>query len=237
MTKKVRIKFFATLRHLSGKNEIFIELPDDALVIDLKNRLIEEIPEIKDAVIGGIVSINHEFAFDDDVIPFDAEIAVFPQVSGGSRISFNEVCEITSDEINFLSIIDKIKSPETGAICTFTGVVRGRTENIETKETLYLRYEAYEEMALEKMHQIVQEIRNQWHDIQGVAMIQRIGKMEVGEQTVMISCSSAHRDSGIFEAAEYGINRLKEIVPVWKQEIGPDGEKWIEGHYKPGKND
>ena len=237
MRRKVRVKFFATLRHLSGQDEIFIELPDNASVLDLKNKIIQEFPDIKDAVIGGIVSINHEFAFDDDLIPIDAEVAVFPQVSGGEESDFIEICEITQDEINFLSILNRIKTPATGAVCNFTGVVRGITEKAGKKETLFLEYESYEEMALTKMHQIVQEIKSQWSDIQGVAIIQRIGKMEVGEQTVMISCASAHRNSGIFEAAEYGINRLKEIVPVWKKEIRPDSEEWIEGHYRPGKND
>ena len=237
MVKKVRIKFFATLRHLTGRQEVEIELPDDATVQDLKDALILKFPEIKDAVVGGIVSVNHEFAFDEDLLPEDAEIAVFPQVSGGDASKLPEVCELTDEEFDFMQVVNRIKGPTTGAVCTFTGLVRELTKTERDQRTLYLEYEAYEQMALEKMQQIVNEIRMRWPEIYGVAIIQRLGKIPSGEPTVMVSCTASHRDSGVFEAAEYGINRLKEIVPVWKKEIGPDGQKWIEGHYRPSEND
>jgi molybdopterin synthase catalytic subunit len=92
-------------------------------------------------------------------------------------------------------------------------------------------------MAIAKMQQVAEEIRQQWPLVQGIAIVQRIGKLEVGQNTILIACSSGHRDQGCFEGARYGIDRLKEIVPVWKKEVRPDGASWIEGHYLPTPDD
>jgi molybdopterin synthase catalytic subunit len=88
-------------------------------------------------------------------------------------------------------------------------------------------------MAESKMRQVAEEIRARWPAVQGIAIVQRIGRLEPGTPTVLIACSAAHRDTGVFEAARYGIDRLKEIVPVWKKEVGPGGEQWVEGEYHP----
>ena len=112
-------------------------------------------------------------------------------------------------------------------------MVRGKTSSDHPRETNFLDYEAYQPMAEKKMHQVAEEIREKWPTIEGIAIVQRIGRLYPGTPTTMIACTSAHRNNGVFEAARYGIDRLKEIVPVWKKEIGPDGEEWIEGHYHP----
>lgn len=87
------------------------------------------------------------------------------------------------------------------------------------------------------MAQVAEEIRQRWPSVEGIAMVQRIGRLQVGTPTVLIACSAAHRDTGVFEAARYGIDRLKEIVPVWKKEVKPDGAEWIEGKYAPRRGD
>jgi molybdopterin synthase catalytic subunit len=92
-------------------------------------------------------------------------------------------------------------------------------------------------MAEAKMKQVADEIRAQWPTVEGIAIVQRIGPLDPGTPTVLIACSAAHRDTGVFEAARYGIDRLKEIVPVWKKEIGPNGEEWVEGEYVPKPED
>jgi molybdopterin synthase catalytic subunit len=117
-------------------------------------------------------------------------------------------------------------------------MVRGETDKAgHVTETSSLEYEAYEPMALSKMRQVAAEIRRQWPLVQGIAIVQRIGRLEVGQNTIMIACSSGHRDQGCFEAARYGIDRLKEIVPVWKKEFRLDGSSWVEGHYVPTTED
>jgi molybdopterin synthase catalytic subunit len=87
------------------------------------------------------------------------------------------------------------------------------------------------------MKQVADEIRLRWPAVEGIAIVQRVGKLLPGTPTVLIACSASHRDTGVFEAARYGIDRLKEIVPIWKKEVSPQGEEWVEGEYIPGPSD
>ncbi len=119
----------------------------------------------------------------------------------------------------------------------FTGMVRGVTRRGEAHDTLYLEYQAYQAMAEAKMSQVADEIRARWPSVEGIAIVQRIGRLFPGTPTVLIACTAPHRDTGVFEAARYGIDRLKEIVPVWKKEIGPQGQEWVEGDYIPKPED
>jgi molybdopterin synthase catalytic subunit len=112
-------------------------------------------------------------------------------------------------------------------------MVRAITRRGEPHDTQYLEYEAYKPMAEAKMSQVADEIRDRWPSIEGIAIVQRVGRLDPGTPTVLIACTAPHRDTGVFEAARYGIDRLKEIVPVWKKEVGPHGETWVEGSYSP----
>ena len=147
------------------------------------------------------------------------------------------IFSITENEIDIDSLLDQITLPGTGAAAIFSGMVRGVTTRDDPHETLYLEYEAYVPMAEARMKQVADEIRARWPTVEGVAIVQRIGRLYPRTPTVLIACTAAHRDTGVFEAARYGIDRLKEIVPVWKKEVGPHGETWIEGETipKPGE--
>jgi MoaE-MoaD fusion protein len=145
---------------------------------------------------------------------------------------FPLIIAITEDVLDLNDLLEKITLTSTGAAAIFSGMVRGETAR-EGRETAYLEYEAYKSMAETKMKQIAEEIRERWPIVEGIAIVQRIGKLMPRTPTVFIACTAAHRDSGVFDAAKYGIDRLKEIVPVWKKEVGPDGEMWVEGHYIP----
>jgi len=140
---------------------------------------------------------------------------------------------VTEDEIDLNDLLSKITLTSTGAAAIFTGMVRGETLRGETHNTEFLEYEAYIPMAEAKMTQVANEIRAKWTSIEGIGIVQRIGKLYPKTPTVMIACTAAHRDTGVFEAARYGIDRLKEIVPIWKKEVSPEGETWIEGEYIP----
>lgn len=141
---------------------------------------------------------------------------------------------ITEDELDLNEILAQITLPSTGAACFFSGMVRGETDREGfLSETDYLEYEAYVPMAEAKMEQVAEEIRSRWPSVEGVAIVQRVGRLYPETPTVMIACTAAHRDTGVFDAARYGIDRLKEIVPVWKKEVGPDGETWVEGDHSP----
>jgi len=143
------------------------------------------------------------------------------------------ICSITEEEIDLNVLVDSITLTSTGAAAIFSGMVRGETSRGDPHETVYLEYESYKPMAEAKMKQVADEIRARWPVIEGIAIVQRIGRLFPRTPTVLIACSAAHRDTGVFEAARYGIDRLKEIVPVWKKEVGPKGEEWVEGEYIP----
>ena len=144
---------------------------------------------------------------------------------------------ITEGAIDLGDLLNRITLPSSGAACLFTGMVRAVTLRGEAHDTAYLEYEAYRPMAEAKMRQVASEIRSRWPTVEGIAIVQRIGRLDPGTPTVLIACTAAHRDTGVFEAARYGIDRLKEIVPIWKKEVGPDGQACVEGEYLPGKFD
>jgi molybdopterin synthase catalytic subunit len=147
------------------------------------------------------------------------------------------IFSITEDEIDLNDLLAQITLTSTGAAAIFAGMVRGETRRGGSHETEYLEYEAYVPMAEAKMNQVADEIRLKWPVMEGIAVVQRTGKLYPKTPTVLIACTAAHRDTGVFEAARYGIDRLKEIVPIWKKEVSPDGEAWVEGEYfpKPGE--
>ena len=152
-------------------------------------------------------------------------------------MTFPTIYSITEQEIDLNKLLADITLLSTGAAAIFTGMVRGLTSREPVHETVYLDYEAYVPMAEEKMKQVAEEIRGRWPVVEGIAIVQRIGRLYPMTPTVLIACTAAHRDTGVFDAARYGIDRLKEIVPVWKKEVGQNGEEWVEGEYipKPGE--
>ncbi len=234
----VTVLLFATLKDRAGTNRLTLTLPhQQATLNDLRAALSSEQPEMAESLKAAVAAINQEFAFEGDMVKDGDEVAFFPPVSGGQP-QWPEIYRITNDPIDLNVLTQHITSPETGAVCLFSGAVRGATQaESVTLQTARLEYEAYEPMAVAKMRQITAEIRERWPLVQGIAMVQRIGRLEVGEQTVLIACASGHRDQGCFEAARYGIDRLKEIVPVWKKEVRSDGSAWVEGHYMPTPED
>lgn len=140
---------------------------------------------------------------------------------------------ITEDELNLNDLLKQITSSSDGAVAMFTGFVRRVTSRDHAHDTDYLEYEAYQPMAEAMMKQVADEIRARWSTVEGIAIVQRIGRLYPCTPTVFIACASPHRDTGVFDAARYGIDRLKQIVPVWKKEVGPNGQEWVEGDYLP----
>jgi MoaE-MoaD fusion protein len=149
------------------------------------------------------------------------------------NMDYPTVTSITEKELDLDALIAQVTLPSTGAAVIFSGIVRGITERGNAHETSFLEYEAYQPMAEAKMRQVAEEIRSRWPSVEGIAIVQRVGRLYPQTPTVLIVCTAAHRDTGVFEAARYGIDRLKEIVPVWKKEVSPNGEFWVEGEYIP----
>ncbi|CAM3832500.1 molybdenum cofactor biosynthesis protein MoaE [Mesobacillus zeae] len=130
--------------------------------------------------------------------------------------------EISKVAIDIQAVIDKVVQREAGAITTFIGTVRELTEG---KKTLFLIYEAYESMAVKKLQQIGDEIKERWNGAE-VAITHRVGRLDITDVAVVIAVSTPHR-ADAYEANRYAIERIKEIVPIWKKEHWEDGQKWI----------
>lgn len=231
----VTVLFFATLRDKAGVPKTQLELPAGASIAAFKQALFAKFPQLAAYAGAVLVAVNKEYAFDADPVPTGAEIALFPPVSGGS--GWPTHFTVTEDALDLNAMLASITLPSTGAACFFSGMVRAVTGRGEPRATQQLVYEAYVPMAEAKMQQVANEIRQRWPQVEGIAIAQRIGTLLPGTPTVLIACTAGHRDSGVFEAARYGIDRLKEIVPIWKKEIGPNGEEWVEGEYLPTQTD
>ncbi len=229
---RVKVLYFATVRARAGVREEMLEVPEAATVRQVREVVARRRPELEAALESAVTAVNREFAGPEERLREGDEIAFFPPVSGGSTR-----LELTEAPLDVDEVVRSLASPSTGAVCVFTGLVRARTEGGGERETHYLEYEAFAPMAREKLAQVAEEMRERWPALQGIAILQRIGRLEPGTPSVVVAASAAHRESGVFEAVRYGIDRLKEIVPVWKKEVGPNGERWVEGGYHPGEKD
>ncbi|MBE2220258.1 MAG: molybdenum cofactor biosynthesis protein MoaE [Anaerolineae bacterium] len=236
---ELEIKLFATLKERAKQDTLQINVSAPATVHTLLVAVAEAYPALQPSLPTTLVSVNKSFAFPETEIRAGDEIALFPPVSGGSdTLPHPTYFAITTGDIDMNAIHQSLTQPDVGAVVSFTGSVRGETQRHGLPpQTLYLEYESYSEMAELKMVQIAREIWEKWPLVKGIAIVQRIGKLEIGEVTTYVACAAGHRDQGVFDAARYGIDRLKEIVPVWKKEIGQDKDVWVEGHYQPDETD
>ncbi|MEJ2750156.1 MAG: molybdenum cofactor biosynthesis protein MoaE [Anaerolineae bacterium] len=241
---ELQIRLFATLKDRAGQDRLQISLDEPATVQTLLDRLTAVYPNLAPILPATLVAVNKNFASAATPITPDDEVALFPPVSGGSgqpgdgELPHPTYFAITEGELDINAIHARLTQPDVGAIVSFTGSVRGQTQREGLPpQTIHLEYEAYSDMAEAKMAQIAREIWQRWPQVKGIAIVQRIGQLAVGQTTTFVACASGHRDQGVFDAARYGIDRLKEIVPVWKKEVGPDRSVWVEGHYRPTEAD
>lgn len=171
------------------------------------------------------LAVNQEFTRSNTPLRAGDEVALIPPVSGGSKSRWSSDHErfvITTDALDERDVEDKVQRPEAGAVVTFTGRVRNHTRDYPVD---YLVYEAYEAMALGKLEECAQHATEAFGDVL-VAIHHRFGKLEIGEAAVVIAVSSPHRQAA-FAACQAVIDRLKQEVPIWKKEVGPDGREWV----------
>ena len=227
---QVKLLFFASLKDIVGSRQLDFDVPSGATVNDLLERLEARYPGLRPYRSIVLTSLNEDYVDRSTVVSDGDEVAIFPPVSGGASSEPviadrpREVYRLTREAIDAREIADMILRPEDGALCIFEGVVRN---NSKGKTTRYLEYEAYETMALKTMEEIGEFVRSAW-EIGCVAIVHRLGRMEIGETSVAIIITSPHRRAS-FDACEYAIDRLKKVVPIWKKEFFDDGEVWIEG--------
>ncbi len=220
----VRILFFGQLKDIVGAGEETFDAATGTRLEDLYASYAQRFPRLAEFRPSVAASINQEYA------PWDAkpragdEVAFLPPVSGGSVGAIEDIVRIVRVRIETAEIAASLKAAEDGAVAVFEGIVRNHSRG---KSTLYLEYEAYEPMALAKMHEIGAEMRKRFA-IDRLAMVHRLGRLEIGETSVLIAVSSAHR-AAAFDACRYGIDTLKRVVPIWKKEFFADGAVWSEG--------
>jgi MoaE-MoaD fusion protein len=225
---RVRVLFFGRLKDIVGKAEEQAEISEGARVQDLFERYGQTFPELAKFRASIAASVNQEFAEWRAPLASGDEVAFLPPVSGGAipagAAVEENLCALVRTTIETSEIVAQLKAPPDGAVVVFEGIVRNHSGN---RTTLYLEYEAYEAMALGKMREIGEGMREKF-PIRRYAMIHRLGRLEIGETSVLIVVSSAHR-AAAFDACRYGIDTLKRSVPIWKKEFFADGAVWAEG--------
>lgn len=237
MTFPWKIQLFAGLSDRFGSPVIHIETKTSSMTVaDLKQLLADRFPEQADLVRISFVACNQTYASDDTVIQASDELAVLPPVSGGEpedsdseaatpeHASADGRYVITKHPITSDEVLAKVIVPEHGAAIAFVGTTREWTMG---QRTVRLEYEAYAPMAVRTMEQIGAELNERWPGTH-TAISHRIGVVAIAETSVVIAVSSPHRDA-CYEASRYAIERLKQIVPIWKKEIWEDGSEW-KGH-------
>jgi molybdopterin synthase catalytic subunit len=231
----VRVLPFGVLKESLGSEPFALDLPGGASVADLLARLGARAPAVE--TLGIAVSVNAEYADRNQVLRENDEVGLLPPVSGGSASraiggsqSARRPAEIrlTRDAIEADSLVAAAKSGEDGAVVVFDGVVRN---NSRGRQTLYLDYEAYEEMALKQMNDLAGEAVSRF-GVRHATIIHRLGRLHVGETSVLIVVASAHRAQA-YEASRWLIDTLKKTVPIWKKETFVDGAVWADGEPFP----
>jgi len=228
---RVRVLFFGQLKEITGVAQEEAELSDGARVEDLFERYGRRFPKLASFRASIAASVNQEYATWREPLSSGDEVAFLPPVSGGQQAAVEEdVFQIVREAIRPREIIENLKAPEDGALVVFDGFVRN---NYKGQQTLYLEYEAYEPMAYAKMREIGAEVRAKF-PIHRLAIVHRLGRLEIGETSVFIAVSSAHR-AAAFDACRYAIDTLKRVVPIWKKEYFAGGAVWAEGELPPQK--
>ena len=234
---RVRVLFFGMLKDLAGKSSEMLELPEGALVRDLLAHYVLQEPGLRESLGAIAVAVNREYAGPETVLKSDDEVGLLPPVSGGSEGGTPlrqaqgrrwRYASIVRDPIDTPGVLDRIKQGEDGAAVVFEGMVRNQTRG---RRTLYLDYEAYEEMALDQMEGLAEQALKQFA-VRDVALVHRLGRLEIGETSVLIVVASAHR-AAAFDACRWLIDALKRTVPIWKKEYFEDGVAWADGEVFP----
>lgn len=236
---QVRVVPFGVLKDWLGASPAMVELSEGASVAELLGKL--SLPE--PALRGIAVSVNAEYAQAAQVLREGDEVGLLPPVSGGSEganrapcgdskeetaARRNEYTALTRETIDAEALVAAAKRGEDGAVVVFDGIVR---DNTRGRQTIYLDYEAYEEMAARQMRTLATEARERF-GVRQVTMVHRLGRLYVGETSVLIIVASAHRAQG-FDACRWLIDTLKKTVPIWKKETFADGVVWAAGEPFP----
>lgn len=223
---QVRVLFFGVLKDLAGRSSDTLSLPDHATAADVLNHYAQRLTAAPKLFSSIAISVNQEYARPEDRLRSGDEIALLPPVSGGSEDL--PLVRLIRDRIVPHDIVPAMEHPEDGAIVIFDGVVRNHSRG---RRTLFLDYEAYEPMALRQLQELASEARAKFA-IRNLLIVHRLGRIEIGQSSVLIAVFSAHR-AAAFDACRWVIDTLKRSVPIWKKEYFEDGAIWSDGEPFP----
>lgn len=230
---QVQVLFFGPLKDIVGRAEEGVTIEEGSSVGQLYELYRTRFPKLAAHASSILFSRNREFVREGEGLQDGDEVAFLPPVSGGSPGAPEGTGEtpqagvlqrLTRAPIDTQALVKELQQGEDGAVVVFEGIVRNHSGH---RRTLYLEYEAYEPMALAKMCEITREVKQKFA-VDRVAIVHRLGHLEIGEASVVIVLTAAHRRPA-FEACQYAIDRLKRIVPIWKREFFEDGAVWVEG--------
>jgi len=227
---QIRVLFFGVLKDLVGRSADVVDLPEGARLRDLLSHYVHQAPRLEEMRAALALSVNQEYARADRQLASGDEVALLPPVSGGTTAEQAErgQVSIVREPIATDATLAALKRPEDGAAVVFEGVVRNNTRG---RRTLYLDYEAYEAMAHKQMEGLAGEARERF-GVRAVSIVHRLGRLEIGETSVLIVVASAHRGAA-FDACRWLIDTLKKTVPIWKKEYFEDGAVWADGEPFP----
>jgi len=231
---RIRVLFFGVLRDVAGLREDSLEVPQGGRLETVFEHYATRFPRIRDLAPSIVMARNQQFSPLSAALSDGDEVAFLPPVSGGAGTFTHEIVDavaghfyaLTRDPIDAAALSRRLLRGEDGAVVNFEGVTRNNTKG---RATRYLEYECYEAMAVKMMAEIGAEIARAF-PIGRVAMVHRLGRLEIGEASVAVIVTAPHRKPA-FDAALEGINRLKRLVPVWKKEFFADGEVWVDGEW------
>jgi molybdopterin converting factor subunit 1 len=223
---RVQVLFFGVLKDIVGRPSEALELDEGATVGDVLQHYESRIPKLGQVLPSVALSVNQHYAGPGAVLGEGDEVALLPPVSGG--LPAVSRAAIVREPIDTQAVLKRIKRPEDGAAIAFEGIVRNNTKG---RQTLYLDYEAYEDMALKQMEGLAEEALERFQ-VRDVALVHRLGRLQIGETSVLIVVASAHRGAA-YEASRWLIDTLKRTVPIWKKEYFVDGAVWADGEPFP----
>ena len=221
---KVNVRLFAGLNELLGQRHVSLELAEGATVAQLRDQLGQEYPAVTPYLTALVCAIDEEYVASDYALHDGDEVALIPPVSGGG--GDEGWFQVTSEPLDGERLMEAVRRDESGAVVLFSGVARDHSEGRSVRA---LEYDAYPSMAEKKLREVADEVRARW-PITGIGVLHRTGRLAIGETSLLVAVSAAHRREA-FEACHYAVDRIKEIVPIWKKEIWEDGDgAWVGGH-------
>ena len=223
---RVRVRLFARYREATGQEQLELDLPDDGTVETAWLAVVDRHPTLSQYRPFTLFAVGHDYVEPDQRLRPGDELCLFPPVSGGRDAAppaRPDIYRVVQHPLSPEAIAADVDEAGAGGIVIFSGVVRNQTGGRPVK---FLEYEAHPPMAEAKMREIGEAIRNRWSGIRRVVMQHRVGRLEIGESSVLIAVSAAHRGEA-FAACQYAIDTLKRTVPVWKKEHFEDGEVWV----------